>query len=159
MTRGMSEAAENILGRRRRIKQPWVSEDTLKLCDRRREKKANRLNGEIQAKKYRSANIMVRRELNKSKEAWIMKQCETIEACVKRNNTKKAYQILKRLTNTRQTTASIINERNGSLIWEINAVAERWQEYCQELYNVVPTVDKDIIVRLHNSQIQEEKKR
>jgi len=26
------------------------------------------------------------------------------------------------------------------------------------LYNVVPTVDKDIIVRLQNSQIQEEEK-
>ena len=46
MTRDMQEVAENILGRKRTIKQPWVSEDTLKLCDQRRDKKAKRFEGE-----------------------------------------------------------------------------------------------------------------
>jgi len=74
--------------RKRRIKPPWVWEDTLKLCYRQRKKKAKPFDGEVQAKEYKSTNILVRRELKKAKEVWIMKQCETMQAYVKRNNTK-----------------------------------------------------------------------
>ena len=67
VTRDIQKIAENILVRKRTIKQPWVSEDTLKLCDQRRDKKAKRFDGEKQAREYRDVNRMVRRELCKAK--------------------------------------------------------------------------------------------
>ena len=39
----LTSAAEEILGRERKIKQPWVTEKALKMCDRRREIKKRRL--------------------------------------------------------------------------------------------------------------------
>jgi len=41
-TAGMNDVVEEVLGRPRRIKQPWVTEETLELCDRRRELKKTR---------------------------------------------------------------------------------------------------------------------
>jgi len=38
-TREMNAAEKEILGRKTNIKQPWITENTLKLCDRRRELK------------------------------------------------------------------------------------------------------------------------
>ena len=86
----------------------------------------------------------------------VIKQCGTIEASIRCNNTKEAYRILKKLTNSRQARLSIIDDKNGKPLVEGKAVAERLTEYCQELYNFTSVCDNDIPVQLQNKQEQEE---
>jgi len=70
-TAGMNEVAEEVLGRPRRIKQPWVTEETLKLCDRRRELKKTHFASSKLLNEYHLANIRVRQKLKKDKESWV----------------------------------------------------------------------------------------
>ena len=38
----MTETANNVLGKHRQAKKPWVTDSILKLCDKRRELKQNK---------------------------------------------------------------------------------------------------------------------
>ena len=50
------------------------------------------------AKEYREANRRNQKAVKKAKEDWIGSQCEEIEACLNKNNSKRAYQLVKDLT-------------------------------------------------------------
>ena len=57
----VTETANNILGKHRPAKKPWVTENILKLCDKRRELKQKK-NTTEGAKLYREANQQVRKK-------------------------------------------------------------------------------------------------
>ena len=43
-----------------------------------------------------------------AKETWIQGQCQEVEACLKKNNSKKAYQLVKDLTTEKQGKSTTI---------------------------------------------------
>ena len=57
------------------------------------------------AKEYREANRRVQKAVKKAKEDWIGAQCE-IETCLNKNNSKRAYQLVKDLTSEKQGRSS-----------------------------------------------------
>ena len=55
------------------------------------------------AKEYREANRrMIQKAVKKEKEDWLGAQCEEIETCLYKNNSKRAYQLVKDLTSEKQ---------------------------------------------------------
>ena len=102
MTEGYNAAlidvALEVLGKQRKKKQPWISNEALDLCDRRRERKGKRKNGPVEAEAYSKANAEVREKLREDVETWINQQCEMLETEIIGNNTKKAFDIVKKLT-------------------------------------------------------------
>ena len=73
--------------------------------------------------------------MKKAKEDWIGAQCEEIETCLNKNNSKRAYQPVKDLTSEIQGRSSIIQDKSGKCLTEENEILSRWTEYCSELYN------------------------
>ena len=63
----VTETANNILGKHRPAKKPCVTDNILKLCDKRRELKQNK-NTTEGAKLYREANQQVKKGMRKAKE-------------------------------------------------------------------------------------------
>ena len=66
----MTDAANEILGKERHRKKPWVTRDVLDLCDERRNLKKKRYEAEG-AKEYREANKRIQKAVKKAKEDWI----------------------------------------------------------------------------------------
>ena len=93
----VTDAASDILGEECRRKKPWVTIDVLDLCDERRDLKTKRYEAEG-AKEYREANRRINKAVMKAKEDWIGAQCKEIETCLNKNNSKRAYQLVKDLT-------------------------------------------------------------
>ena len=89
----VTDAASKILGKERRRKKPWVTKYVLDLCDERRDLKKKRYEVE-EAKEYREANRRIQKAVKKAKEDWIGAQCEEIETCLNKNNSKRAYQLV-----------------------------------------------------------------
>ena len=54
------------------------------------------------AKDYREIKRKIRTEKKMAKETWIQGQCQEVEACLRKNNSKKAYQLVKDLTTEKQ---------------------------------------------------------
>ena len=73
--------------------------------------------------------------MKKVKEDWIAAQCEEIETCLNKNNSKRAYQLVKDLTSEKQGRSSTIKDRSGKYLTEEQEILSRWTEYCSELYN------------------------
>ena len=89
--------------------------------------------------------------MREAKEKWITEQCESIDAGIRQGNSKAAYATLKKLTKTQQPTATIIKDKDGSLLTEKAAVTKRWTEYCQELYNFTIRPDPNILTNATKS--------
>ena len=78
----MTERAREILGKH------------LDMCDKRRELKKKRFEPEG-SEKYKVVNNSIKRCMKKAKENWIGEQCNEIEENLRKNNSKKAYELVK----------------------------------------------------------------
>ena len=129
----MTETAKQLLGNHRRKAKPWVTNEILDSCDKRRDlKKTKKTTG---ADEYKTVNKKIRRDMKKAKEDWIETQCAEIEESLARNNSKRAYHIVKELTQQKQARVRNIQDKEGKCLIEERAIADRWTEYCKELYN------------------------
>ena len=55
----------------------------------------------------------IKRCLKKAKENWIGEQCSEIEENLRKNNSKRAYQLVKDLTTVKQGKATTVQDRSG----------------------------------------------
>ena len=140
----VTDAASEILGKERRRKKPWVTKDVLDLCDERRGLKKKRYEAEG-AKEYREANRRIQKAVKKAKEDWIGAQCEEIETCLNKKNSKRAYQLVKDLTSEKQGRSSTIQDKSGKCLTEEKEILSRWTEYCSELYNYESCGDNTVL--------------
>ena len=119
-------------------------QDVLDLCDERRDLKKKRYEAEG-AKEYREANRRVQKAVKKAKEDWLGAQCEEIETCLNKNNSKRAYQLVKDLTSEKQGRSSTIQDKTGKCLTEEKEILSRWTEYCSELYNYESCGDSAVL--------------
>ena len=73
--------------------------------------------------------------MKKAKENWIGEQCSEIEENLRKNNSKKAYQLVKDLTTVKQGKATTVQDRSGRCLTEEREILNQWTEYCTELCN------------------------
>ena len=140
----VTDTANEILGKHRTVKKPWVTNDVLDLCDKRRELQKKK-NVTEAAKEYRVINQEVKKAMKKAKENWIDEQCQSIEDNLKKNNSKKVYQLVKDLTSTKKVRTSTIQDKDGKSLTEDQEILKRWTEYCSELYNYTATGDSGVL--------------
>ena len=76
--------------------------------------------------------------MKKAKENWKEEQCSEIEENLK-NNSKKAYELVKELTTVKEEKATTVQGRSGKCLTE-RQILNRWTEYCSELYKAHYTV-------------------
>ena len=104
------------------------------MCDERRGLK-NKKHDAQGISQYRDINNKIRKAIKQAKENWIEEQCEEIDTNLTKNNTKRAYQIVKDLTTTKKGRASTIQDKSGKSLTEDQEILTRWTEYCSDLYN------------------------
>ena len=148
-------SAEEVIGRQRSKKQPWVTNKILELCDKRRGLKKDKNSNQEAADKYRTINTKIRNEMKQAKEDWIENQCRTVEDSLAVGNSKKAYVTLRNLTKTQQKSASVIEDSKGKLLTDSTAVLGRWTEYCTELYNNKTSPDTTILQNRQDREMHE----
>ena len=120
-----------------------VTKDVLDICDKRRDLKKKRYEAEG-AKEYREANRRIQKAVKKAKN-WIGAQCEEITTCLNKNNSKRAYQLVKDLTSEKQGRSSTIQDKSGKCFSEENEILSRWTEYCSELYDYESCGDNAVL--------------
>ena len=143
----VTDTAIEILGKHCPIKKPWVTAEILDLCDKRRElkKKNNNKNDAEGTTEDRTVNQQIKKGMKKAKEDWIGEQCENIEDSLKKNNSKRAYHLVKDLTSTKQEGTTTIQDKSGTCLTGNEDVLKRWTEYCSELYNYRATGDPEVL--------------
>ena len=74
-------------------------------------------------------NDDIKRCLKEAKEDWIAEQCCETEENLRKNNTKRAYQLVKDLTTVKQWKATTVQDRSGKCLTEERKILNRWTEY------------------------------
>ena len=97
-----------------RRKKTWVTAESLDLCDKRRELRKNRFEPEG-SEKYKEVNNNIKRYMKKAKENWIGEQCSETEENLRKNNSMRAYQLVKDLTTVKQGKATTVQDRSGNV--------------------------------------------
>ena len=71
---------------------------------------------------YRTVNRQTKKGMKKAKADWIGEQCENIEDSLKKNNSKRAYHLVKGLTSTKQERTTTIQDKSGTVPvdWALN---------------------------------------
>ena len=110
----VTETAIEILGNYRQKKKPWITAEFLDLCDKRRELRKKRFEPEGSEKHTEVNNI--KRCMKKAKENWIEEQCSEIEENLKKNNSKRAYELVKDLTTVKQGKVTSVQDRSGKCL-------------------------------------------
>ena len=82
---------------------------------------------------------------NKAKENWIGEQCSEIEENLRKNNSERAYQLVKDLTTVKQGKATTVQDSSGKCLTEEREILKRWTQYCTELYNYKASVDPSVL--------------
>ena len=119
----LTDAASEIPWKERCRKKPWVTKDVLDLFDERRDLKKMQYEAEG-ANEYREANRSIQKAVKKAKEDWIGAQCEEIETCLNKNNSKRAYQLGKDLTSVKGRS-SLIQDKPGKCLTEEKEILSR----------------------------------
>ncbi|XP_012946942.1 uncharacterized protein LOC106014226 [Aplysia californica] len=140
----MTETANEPLGKHRVKKMLWVTDDIFDLCDKRRALK-NKNNEPEGAKEYRYMNLQVKKRMRGARLKWIEEHSEEVEDSLDQNNSKKAYQIIKDLTSTKQGRTTSIQSKEGKYLTEEQEVQTRSTEYCSELYTHKTTGDPRVL--------------
>ena len=120
---------------------PWSVWQTEGTEEEEEQKWCRRNNGVL----YRTVNRQIKKGMKKAKEDWIGEQCENIEDSLKKNNSKRAYHLVKDLTSTKQERTKTIQNKSGTCLTENEDVLKRWTEYCSELYNYRATGDPEVL--------------
>ena len=92
--KAVTDTVAERLGKQRRKRKRWVTPDVLDPCDQRRDMKKTRGKSEG-AKAYREIKRKIRTEMKMARETWIECQCLELEACLRKNNSYKVYQLVK----------------------------------------------------------------
>ena len=81
----VTDTANEILGKCRPVKKPWVTTDICDLCVERRKLKNKRNNKDRNGMpQYRAVNQQLKKGMKKEKENWKGEQCQNIDDCLKK---------------------------------------------------------------------------
>ena len=110
-------------------KAKWLSEETLKIVEKRREAK-----GKGGKQRYTHLNSEFQRIARRNRNAFLSDQCKQIE---ENNRMGKTRDLVKKIRDTKGTfhgKMSTRKDRNVMDLTEAEDIKKRWQEYTEELY-------------------------
>ena len=90
-------------------------------------------------------NQQIKKGMVKARETWIEERCQEIDDSLGKNNNKKAYQLVKDLTSSKQGRTTTIQDKNGKRLTEDRDILNRWTEYCSELYSHKVKGDPEVL--------------
>ena len=86
-----------------------------------------------------------RKVVKKAKGDWIGAQYEEIKTCQNKNNSKRAYQLVKDLTSEKQGRSSTIQDKSGRCLTEKQEILSRWTDYFPEVHNYESCGDNAVL--------------
>ena len=131
MKRSLVDTAKKIVPIKKRTKQKdWITDEILVKMRERKESKND-------IKKYRFLDKEIKKMCDNAKDMWYNQQCEQIEKLRDEHKSKEMHNKVKYITNNRKGKIghSCITSKKGEILFEEDAIQERWWEYIGELFD------------------------
>ena len=136
------ETGKELLGQRKRKKEEWISENTWRKIDERKEKKrkvlstkSQRLKGKLQ-EEYRQLDKEVKRSARTDKKNFTEKLAEEAELAAAKQDMKTLYQLTKRLSGKFQTSNLPVKDEQGNQLSKQEDILKRWKDHFEKVLNI-----------------------
>ena len=115
---------KNIPKKKKCKKTKWLSEEALKIAEKRREAK-----GKGEKERYTHLNIEVQRIARRDKKTFLSDQCKKIEESNRMGKTRDLFKKIRDTKGTFHAKMGTIKDRNGMDLTEAQDTKKRWQDY------------------------------
>jgi len=132
----INSSIEEVLPVEKRIRNKWISKETLEKVKQKRKLKLHRDQSESAEAEYRRKCNEVRKATRGDKQKWMEDKCNDIQKYHAEYITLEVYKLIKDLNKKWQAKTSATKDKNGKPIMEREKVKERWTEYCSELCEI-----------------------
>ncbi|XP_073670704.1 uncharacterized protein [Paramisgurnus dabryanus] len=142
-----TSTCEDVLGKIKREKKEWMSQDTWEKVKERRSLKANIDNSRTRNQKanamklYNEADRKVKRNCRRDKRKWILSLATEAEEAASKHDMKTLYKITKTLGGRRRQINKPVKDKEGKLLATKEQQMERWREHFKEILNRLPPSD------------------
>ena len=135
------DTCEEILGKRKAQNKEWISADTIKKLEMRKEKKKDLNMSQTRAAKtkaqeeYTRPNKEVKRNIKKDKTDFIDDLASQAEKAAGQGNLRDLYLVTRKLAGKFQQTDRPIKDKKGNPLTTVEEQLKRWAEHFKELLN------------------------
>ena len=113
----------------------WLSGEALQIAVKRRKVKSK---GEKE--RYKHLNTEFQRRARRDKKAFFSDQCKEIEEKNRMGKTRDLFKKIRDIKGIFHAKMGSIKDRNGRDLTETEDIKKRWQEYTEELYKKIFTI-------------------
>ena len=117
---------KNIPKKKKCKKTKWLSEEPLKIAEKRRETK-----GKGEKERYTHLNAEFQRIARRDKKAFLSDQCKDTEADNRMGKTRDLFKKIRDTKGTFHAKMGTLKDRNGMHLTEAKDIKKRWQEYTE----------------------------
>lgn len=154
----VNETCKEVLGPVKCNHKEWMSQQTLKVVEERRGKKAavnssrTRYQKSKAQQEYTKINKLVKQEIKKDKQAYMETLADEAEEASHKGNLRELYSVIRRLSGRHNKPERPVKDKDGKAIPDNEGQRNRWKEHFEELLNRpgpqdTPTIqpaDKDL---------------
>ena len=143
-------SCKEVLGQKRRVHKPWISQETLKSIEERRVKKSAILNSRTREEKrkaaaeYNEANNEVKESAKKDKTEYMESLAQTAEEAASYGDSHSLYATIKTLSGNFGKPEVPVKSKEGKSIPGEKEQMERWVHHFKELLNRPPPANHNI---------------
>ena len=136
-----SSTCEEVLGKVTRERKEWMSEDTWKIVEERRDLKAKMEAAKTRNQKlatthaYNMKNTEVKRSCRRDKRKRIDGIAREAEEAAEKRDMKKVYDTTRLLSGKRNVQSTPVKDENGEVLTSTDDQLIRWKEHFQEILN------------------------
>lgn len=146
-----TEAVMNVLGRRKKKCQSWISTESWRKIEERRKlkRKIDDARSESLKNKFRNEysekDKETKRSLRKDKRDWVNNVAQEAEDAARQGQMKGVYEATRRLCNEGPKKVAMVKGKDGRLLTKEDEVKDRWREHFVEvLKRPVPEVTAEV---------------
>ena len=153
-----NEVCKDVLGRKKRDEEEWLSLNSLNLIEQRKEIKAKLCNSDNPELKetYRILSKRIKKSVRRDKRDYIETLAAKAESAAARKDSKEVYNITKKLMNKKNSSTSLIRDRQGAILSTSEEQQARWVEHFNNVLNrpppvgniVIPEMEEDIEINV-----------
>ncbi|XP_061176180.1 uncharacterized protein LOC133185137 [Saccostrea echinata] len=141
MIKGYNETADSILGVKEKGQKPWISRDSWKVVEERKQLKLQLVNSRSERlkrnlrNKYSVKDREVKRSMRNYRRKWTEDLITEAERAASNGHMKTVYEITRVISNEKKSTTTAIKDKEGKTLSSQDERKERWKEHFQEILN------------------------
>ncbi len=138
---GYNETAKEVIGSRQRHSKPWISVQSWKLIEERRQLKIKKESAQSERLKekwgteYANKDREVKRSTRQDKRNWADGVAKEAQDAAEMGQMKTVYEATRKLCNDFPKKIGMVKDKNGKLLTEEQEIRDRWKEHFMEVLN------------------------